>query len=107
MTMVFAKFVIAAVMSFGFTAMAYGVTGSGTFSGANLAVVFGAIIVMVIACMSGPVLVSFVMSPSHSILSFKAAKQITPWNHDRKFAGSLFKANYSAIKEALGSAGGG
>lgn len=104
-TMVFAKFVIAAVMSFGFTAMAYATTGNGTYSAANLSVLLGALIVMSIACISGPVLVSYVMSPSHSILSFKAAKQITPWNHDRKFAGSLFKANYGAIKEALSSAG--
>jgi hypothetical protein len=107
MTMVFAKFVIAAIMSFGFTAMAYGLTGSGTFSDANMAVIFGAIVIMIIACMSGPVLVTFVMAPNHSILSTKSAKQITPWNHDRKFAGSLFKANYKSIKEAVGSGGGG
>jgi hypothetical protein len=104
-TMVFAKFVIAAVMSFGFTAMAYGLTGAGEFDSAQLAVVFGALIIMVIACMSGPVLVTFIMAPSHSILSFKAAKQVTPWNHDRKFAGQLFKANYDSLKSAVKGGG--
>lgn len=107
-TMVFAKFVIAAIMSFGFTAMAYGLTGGGSFAEASqLGIVFGALIVLTIACMSGPVLVTFIMSPSHSILSFKAAKQITPWNHDRKFAGQLFKANYQALKGAISGGGSG
>jgi MFS family permease len=105
-TMVFAKFVIAAILSFGMTAMAYATTGNGTYSAANLTMVFGSLVVMGIACISGPVIVTYVMSPSHSILSFKAAKQITPWNHDRKFAGQLFKANYGAIKEMIGSGGG-
>jgi hypothetical protein len=100
-TMVFAKFVIAAIMSFGFTAMAYGLNGGESFSSFNLGLVMGALVVMTIACMSGPALVTFVMAPSHSILSFKAAKQVTPWNHDRKFAGSLFKSNFDSLKGAL------
>jgi hypothetical protein len=104
-TMVFAKFIIASIMSFGFTAMAYGLNGGGSFSSFNIGLVMGALVVMTIACMSGPALVSFVMAPSHSILSFKAAKQVTPWNHDRKFAGQLFKSNFDSIKGALKGGG--
>jgi hypothetical protein len=106
-TMIFAKAVVAGIVSFGFTGMAYGLNGGASFSSFNLGLVFGALVILVIACMSGPVLVSFVMSPSHSILSFKAAKQVTPWNHDRKFAGQLFKANFDNLKGAFKGGGGG
>jgi hypothetical protein len=104
-TMIFAKFVIASVMSFGFTALAYAVTGQGHFSDAQFGVMLGGVAVFVIACLTGPALVAFVMNPGHAILSFKAAKQVTPWNHDRKYAGQLFAKNYKAIKSKISSAG--
>lgn len=105
LTMVFAKFVIAAIVSFGFTALAYGITGNGEFTVANIGVVLGALIVLTLACLSGPALVAFIMSPGHQILSFRAARQLTPGNHDRAWSGTLAANNYRDIRARLTAAG--
>lgn len=81
-TMVFSKFIIAAIMSFGFLAT--------TTSLRDIAVFMGGLITMAVACVAAPILIVFVMQPHHDMITRGQVAPLSPIGADRSYARGAF-----------------
>jgi hypothetical protein len=105
-TMIFAKFVIAVVSSFGFIAVGYGSLAFRDDGNAQqLGLMIGGVVVLFIAAWAGPVLITYIMAPNHDILSRQKVQQLLPGNHDRYFAYNLAKQRMSSVGRLIPGVG--
>lgn len=87
-TMIFAKFFVAGTLGIGFI-MVVASTGANAVDGgggwANTGLLISGVVVVVMACVAAPAVLTFVMAPRHDIASRKQFGQMTPMNSDRTY----------------------
>jgi hypothetical protein len=98
LTAVFSKFIIFAILDFGFTMVTYAMGGIGDSSRHQLGMVFGGLSVMFLSCVAGPVLVAWVLSPGHRPVSRREMAQRHNISNGRIY---MYQTFYSGAKKAV------
>lgn len=102
-TMIFAKFIIAAIAGFGFQAVTVAFVGDAK-NGANVTgseqwgLFMGGTLVLFAACVAVPALIAFVMQPTHAILQRKQVGGFMPTSNKNTYARGLLQSGLRVLK---------
>ncbi len=101
-TMVFAKFIIAAVVTFGFQAITVGAVGdavgdTNVATTAGFGLMLAGALVIFAACFAVPTIIAFVMQPTHAILQRKQVWSMMPTSSRNMYGRSILHSGREAM----------